>query len=185
MVIKEFDLEQFKLFMAQQSKQTRIYIGGDSERLVVNGVPYADYSTIVVVHIDGSKGCRVFGELVRERDYDNKISKPTNRLFMEAIKIAELYAVIQDVVQGFDVEIHLDLNGKKIHNSNLVVSQAVGYIQGSCQIQPKIKPEAFAASYGADHFKTILYYQKNKASAKSHGVNKPAKKRKGKKPKVA
>lgn len=158
---KQFDIEAFKEFLSTQSKATKIYIGGDSERIFVQGKPHADFATIVVVHIDGSKGCRVFGELVRERDYDQKIDRPTNRLFMEAVKIAELYARIEDIIKPFEVEIHLDLNGKKIHNSNLVVAQAVGYIQGCCQIQPKIKPEAFAASYGADHFKTILYYQRN------------------------
>jgi predicted RNase H-related nuclease YkuK (DUF458 family) len=49
-----------------------------------------------------------------------------------------------------EIEVHLDLNPKKNYASNLIVDQAIGYIRGTCNVIPLIKPEAFAASYCAD-----------------------------------
>jgi predicted RNase H-related nuclease YkuK (DUF458 family) len=36
-----------------------------------------------------------------------------------------------------------------------VISQAVGYIKGVCNVIPFVKPDAFAASYAADRFKGL------------------------------
>jgi predicted RNase H-related nuclease YkuK (DUF458 family) len=42
-----------------------------------------------------------------------------------------------------------------MHNSNVVLSQAVGYIRGTCNVIPMVKPKAFAATYAADRLKEI------------------------------
>ena len=47
------DLEEVKEFISKQSQNTKIYIGCDSERLIVNNQWYADYILAIVVHIDG------------------------------------------------------------------------------------------------------------------------------------
>jgi predicted RNase H-related nuclease YkuK (DUF458 family) len=69
----------------------------------------------------------------------------------EAIKVAELYQEIEyDLIDMAGVEIHLDVNPDEEYGSSCAVKAAAGYILGTCGIQPKIKPEAWAASYAAD-----------------------------------
>jgi predicted RNase H-related nuclease YkuK (DUF458 family) len=51
-----------------------------------------------------------------------------------------------------DIEIHLDINPEKEHKSSAIVKEAIGYIQGTCQVTPRIKPEAWCASTIADRF---------------------------------
>jgi len=49
----------------------------------------------------------------------------------------------------------LDINPDEQYGSSCVISQAVGYIKGTCNVIPFVKPEAFAASYAADRFKSL------------------------------
>ena len=120
----------------------------------IKGVWYADYINVIVVHIDGKKGCKVFGEIIRERDYDAKRDKPRMRLMTEAYKLSEMYLKLADVLEDRDVEVHLDLNPNEKFASSIVIKEAVGYIVGTCQVQPKVKPASWAASFGADRFKS-------------------------------
>ena len=152
----KLNLQEVKSFIEVQSYETKIYIGCDSERFRNNGVWYADYTLAIVVHIDGKHGCKIFGEIITERDYDQKASKPTYRLMNEVYKISELYLKLSDVLVDRDVEVHLDINPKEEHNSSLVLSQAIGYIKGTCNVVPLVKPQAFAASYCADRLKEIM-----------------------------
>lgn len=147
------NLEEVKDFIRKQTPETRIYLGCDSEKMKVKGVWYADYILVVVVHIDGRSGCKVFGEVIRERDYDAKKDKPRMRLMTEAYKLSELYLKLADVLEDRQVEVHLDLNPNEKFASNIVIKEAVGYIVGTCQIEPKVKPDAWAASFGADRYK--------------------------------
>ncbi|MFM7502133.1 MAG: ribonuclease H-like YkuK family protein, partial [Betaproteobacteria bacterium] len=102
------DLEQVKCFIEAQSAETRIYIGADSHRLVIGNTWYADYTLAIVVHINGKNGCKLFGEVVRERDYDQKKDKPQFRLMNEVYKVADLYLKLADVLSDRHVEVHLD-----------------------------------------------------------------------------
>lgn len=153
---KSIDIQEVKSFIEAQGPNTKIYIGADSERVKKNGVWYADYTLAIVVHIDGRHGCKIFGEVQTEIDYDFKASKPSMRLMNEVYKVAELYQKIADVVGDRDVEIHLDINPNEKHNSSIVIQQAVGYIKGVCNVTPIVKPRAFAASYAADRLKEVL-----------------------------
>jgi len=162
---RTFNIQELETFLQAQSDATKIYIGGDSEKIKYHGQWYADYATVVVVHIDGCKGCRIFGEISRERVYDQKKDRPVMRLMTEVQKISEMYLRIAHLLDRFEVQIHLDLNAKKIHASNVVVQQAIGYIKGVCNIQPQIKPDAWSASYAADRYKEILSYQKSHPTA--------------------
>ena len=156
MLRRKIDLDEVRSFIQSQSLSTRIYIGGDSERLCIDGVWYADYTNVVVVHIDGNRGCRVFGEVVRERDYDQQKDKPRMRLMNEVMKTAQLYLDLADVLEDRDVQIHLDINPDVKHGSSCVISEATGYIRGMCNIVPMVKPDAWAASYCADRLKDII-----------------------------
>ena len=73
----------------------------------------------------------------------------------EVYKISELYLKLHEVLEGRDVEVHLDINPDEHHGSSCVISQAVGYIKGVCNVIPFVKPDAFAASYAADRFKGL------------------------------
>lgn len=160
-----FNIEEVREFIRNQSLETRVYIGADSECTRVDGVWYADYCVAVVVHIDGRSGCKVFGKVERERVYDQKKSRPQMRMMTECYKAAEMYLALSDVLVDRDVEIHLDLNTDESHGSHCALQQAVGYIRGTCSIVPKVKPDAPAASFCADRLKTILSQQGHELKA--------------------
>lgn len=154
--MKKINLEEVKAFIEKQGPDTKIYLGADSERFELNKQWYADYTLAVVVHIDGRHGCKIFGEVQRERDYDQKKNKPAMRLMNEVYKVADMFHALQDVLQDRYVEVHLDINPNEIYGSSCVVQQAIGYIKGTCNVVPMVKPKAFAASYAADRLKQVL-----------------------------
>jgi predicted RNase H-related nuclease YkuK (DUF458 family) len=153
--MKKMDLQKIQEFISTQTPETRIYLGCDSERIKIDGVWYADYVLAIVVHINGNNGCKLFGEVHRERVWDQKPGKPAMRLMTEVYKVSELYLKLADVLEGRHVEVHLDINPDEQYGSSCVISQAVGYIKGTCNVIPFVKPEAFAASYAADRFKSL------------------------------
>lgn len=163
--MKPFDIEEVRKFIESSSPQTKIYIGGDSERLRVEGVWYADYTIAVVVHIDGCHGCKVFGDVQREVDYDRKLNRPAMRLMTEVYKVSDMYLQLAEAIGEREVEVHLDINPNEEYGSSCVIGQAVGYIKGVCQVEPKVKPQAFAASYTADRLKFILGSQETEKAA--------------------
>jgi predicted RNase H-related nuclease YkuK (DUF458 family) len=73
----------------------------------------------------------------------------------EVYKTSELYLKLADVLEGRDVEVHLDINPDEHYGSSCVVQQAIGYIKGTCNVIPFVKPNAWAASYAADRFKSL------------------------------
>ena len=153
--MKKLDLEQVAEFIRAQTPQTKIYLGCDSERLRIDGAWHADYVLAIVVHINGNNGCKIFGEVHRERVWDQKVSKPAMRLMTEVYKVSELYLKLAEVLEGRDVEVHLDINPDEMHGSSCVISQAIDYIKGTCNVIPFVKPHAFAASYTANRFKGL------------------------------
>ena len=157
--MRKFNVEEVKRFLASQGPDTRVYLGADSERLRIDGVWYADYALAVVVHINGCNGCKIFGYVDRELDYDHKKSKPAMRLMTEVYKVSELFQELQHSLEDFHVEVHLDLNKDEEFGSSCVVQQAIGYIKGTCNMTPMVKPDAPAASFCADRLKRILAEQ--------------------------
>lgn len=158
----KIDVNEVKEFISTCSPQTKIYIGGDSERLRNKDNQWViDYTLAIVVHIDGCHGAKVFGEVQREIDYgfDKKQDRPKMRLMNEVYKISELYLALADVLEDREVEVHLDINPNDKYGSSCVINEAVGYIKGVCQVTPKVKPQAFAASYCADRLKEVLHMQ--------------------------
>ena len=154
--MRTIDVQEVKSFIESQGPDTKIYIGGDSERFNLGNVWYADYTLAIVVHVNGNNGCKIFGEVQRERDWDSKKDRPRMRLMNEVYKIAELYLKLQDVLEDRTVEVHLDINPNEMHGSSCVINEAIGYIKGMCNVVPLVKPQAFAASYAADRLKFVL-----------------------------
>jgi predicted RNase H-related nuclease YkuK (DUF458 family) len=145
-------LAEAKAFIEQQSEQSKIYIGCDSEVRVTKRGRFADFYLVVVIHIDQSHGCKIFGEKFTEQDFTTDKKRPTHRLMKEVYKASELYLQLADSIGNREVEIHLDINKDERHASNLVLDQAIGYIKGTCNIVPMVKPESWCATHVADKF---------------------------------
>ena len=162
--LPKIDVEEVRKFIKTQSRGSKIYLGCDSNLVKRRGMWYADYVTVVVIHMEDPNipgrfvGGKIFGEVEREPDYTVKLDKPNMRLLNEVMKTAALFDKLQDVIGSRQVEIHLDINTDPEHASNQVAQQAIGYIRGVCGLTPKIKPEAFAASYCADRFMRVKDY---------------------------
>lgn len=154
---KQFDIEEVKEFIRNSSENTCIYIGADSERYRNKKDEWcADYTVAIVVHMDGRHGCKIFGKVDTERDFDNRHDRPALRLMNEVYRASQMYLDLVDVIGNRHCEVHLDINPDIVHGSSCVVQQAIGYVRGVCNVVPMIKPEAFAASYAADRLKEIL-----------------------------
>ena len=154
-------IEELVDLLYSLDSSTKIYIGTDSVRFKANGRWFAKYASVCVVHMNGKNGCRVFKHRSIEQDYDLKKNRPSLRLMNEVIKSCELYAQLAPFIDEFDVEIHCDVNIDPKFGSNCVATQAAGYVLGVTGLhenQIKLKPNAFAASFGADHYahNTIL-----------------------------
>lgn len=155
--MKKFDLEEVKEYIRSTSESTKIYIGADSERYCrKDGIWQADYTVAIVVHLHGSRGCRIFGDISSEVDYDRRKDRPSNRLMNEVYKATQMYMDLEDAIGDRHVEVHLDLNPDYMHGSSCIINQAIGYVQGVTNIKPMVKPDAFAASYAADRLKEVL-----------------------------
>ena len=155
--MKNMNIDEVRDFIQNTSDLTCIYIGADSERYRgKDNHWYADYTVAVVIHIDGSRGCKVFGQVSTERDYDKRHDRPAYRLMNEVYKASAMYLELYEAIGDRHVEVHLDINPDELHGSSCVIQQATGYIRGMCGFAPKVKPDAFAASYAADRLKEIL-----------------------------
>lgn len=154
---KKISEQEVIAFMQTMSPETKVYLGADSEKVKVNGKYFADYTVVIVVHIDGSKGCKLFAETTREADYDQDASKPFTRMMMEAQKVAELHDRFKDIFYDFEVSIHLDINPKKSAGSSCAMEAARGYVKAMTTVEPELKPLAFAGSYAADRAKELGY----------------------------
>jgi len=151
--MRQINIEEVKEFILHQSSETKIYIGCDSERFRTNNIWYADYVLAIVVHINGKHGCKLFGEVQRERDYDQKVDRPRFRLMNEVYRASDMYLKLADVLEGRHVEVHLDINPDQMYGSSCVIQEAIGYIRGTCNVIPLVKPHAWAATHAADRFK--------------------------------
>lgn len=150
------DVDEVKRYISEQSAETKIYFGADSERVNIEGKWCVDYLLVIAVHIDGKHGAKVFGEIQRDyADYDKNLGRPRLRLMNEVYRISELYTRFAEFLEEREVEIHLDLNPKLIHGSSCAVAEAIGYVKGVCGIDPIVKPHSWAASICADRLKTM------------------------------
>lgn len=149
-MFNENEILEIKEYLDQTPETSRIYLGSDSKKFKKGRGWYARYTVVLVVHIAGCNGGKVFSYTETERVYDD-VKSPRLRLVTEAYKVSEAYLSLADVLDAFDVEVHLDLNSNPDHFSNKVVKEAVGYVTGVTGQKVKIKPDAWAAAHTADH----------------------------------
>jgi predicted RNase H-related nuclease YkuK (DUF458 family) len=155
-MLSEKKINQIREVLKASSPESRVYIGNDSSRhRDKQDVWHATYTTAVVIHMIDEHGmghgCRVFTETQKMVDYDNHKSKPFTRMMQECYLAVEAYQQLEEDLLEHDVEVHLDINKSEMHGSNVAHNAAVGYAVGVTGRPVKTKPEAFAASYVADH----------------------------------
>lgn len=156
---KQITPEEIAAFLKNCGPETRVYLGADSERHRYQGVWYADYTIACVIHIDGCKGCKLFGEVHTERDLDQRQDRPFNRMMTEAMKVAELYLRLKEVLYDYEVEVHLDIATDQVNGSSCAAAAATGYIKAMCNVTPILKDHtggtSFAASFAADRVREV------------------------------
>ena len=151
----EKQLNDIVELLCDVDSNTKIYIGSDSVRFKKNGEKFFRVASVLVVHMNGRNGCKVFRQRSTHRDYDSKMSRPSQRLMTEVMQTCELYHQVAPLISEFPVEIHADINPDEKHGSSCVAQQAAGYILGVTGLseeQIKLKPDAFVASFSADHY---------------------------------
>ena len=154
MTSKRNMIEEAKAAIRASSATSSVYVGCDSVRFKkkVRGRTqyFARYATVVVLHMESAHGCKLFYKEDILPDYGRKTESLVNRLIQEASFAIEVVQEIATVVGDRHFEVHLDINAHEAHASNKAASQACGYVLGVTGIQPKIKPQAFAAMFAAD-----------------------------------
>jgi predicted RNase H-related nuclease YkuK (DUF458 family) len=136
--------------LIQCDKNTKVYLGCDSIRYFVNNETWARYATVAIIHKNGKNGCRIFSNISKQRDFDPKPNKPRMRMLNEVQNVCNLYLQLKPFISEFNIEIHLDINTDPKHGSSCVVNEAAGYVLGMTGVEPKYKPDSWAASFGAD-----------------------------------
>jgi predicted RNase H-related nuclease YkuK (DUF458 family) len=157
-----FDIEECRRFIRAQSPETKIYFGSDSSRYKRNGKWYADYATAIAIHINGRNGCRVFGEIITELDFDGRKDRPARRLMREVELVAEMFRKLIDDVGTRHCEVHCDINPDKRFGSSCVIENALAYLHGTCHEASVIHTKNLApcASFVADRLSQILDEQR-------------------------
>lgn len=144
-------IEQMVELLIGLNKNTKIYLGCDSVRFRKNGRTFAKFATVAIVHMNGKHGCKIFKHISTEPDYDVKKNRPKMRMMNEVSKVCQLYTQLIPFIDEFDIEIHLDINLDPMYGSNCAANEAAGYVLGMTGIEPKLKPDSWAASFGADN----------------------------------
>ncbi len=155
---RKFNWDKIRKFLDSVSDESTLYVGVDSQVYKKNGVWYANYFKVIVVHIDSCRGCKIFGETDTEIDYNQNKKRPLQRLMNEVYKVSELYLKLAEHTDK-EIFVHLDINPSDKHVSSLVLSQAIGYIKGVCDTEPVVKPDSWAAAHAADRFLRTSYHE--------------------------
>lgn len=141
--------EDAKKAIEESSLESSVYVGCDSVRIQKNKVWYIRFCTVVVLHLDSSKGCKIFYNIRREREYAYNIRQRLLQEVMEATNTA--YDLLEHIGPR-KLEVHFDLNSSPKHKSNVAVKEALSYARSMLPNVPaRIKPLAFAAAHCADH----------------------------------
>ena len=140
-------IEAARQAIIDSSPTSSVYIGCDSMRYRKGEGFIARYSTVIVLHKDSKHGCQLFHNTVTIPDYGNL----KQRLLNEVMYAIEAATGIIDVVGDRHLEIHLDINTNARHKSSVAVKEALGYVRGSLNMEPKMKPYSFAATHAADY----------------------------------
>jgi uncharacterized protein len=143
-----FNFNEIKDEIQRSPADSSIYIGADSKVYSSKGVQMVAYVTVIILHFGTSKGAKIFKSYRTDRHY----GEIRLRLMSEVGDAIAAALEVVDVIGDRNFEIHLDINRGAIHKSSILVKEATGYVLGTLGIEPKLKPDSFAASSVADRF---------------------------------
>jgi hypothetical protein len=139
-------LEDAVAAIKKSSIDAQIFVGCDSVRYKKSKLWEARYDTVIVLH-HPRDGCSIFAKSVVQHDFGNI----RQRMLNEVGHVVEAATMIIDAIGPRYMEIHLDMNTQPQFKSNVAVSEAIGWVRGATGLNPKLKPDAWAASHVADH----------------------------------
>ena len=149
-------LEQ--LFEKEMEKGIRlkVSIGTDSQKAEKGTYKFA---TVILIKTSEDLGGVIVGRggMVISSTYYNEFKAKNKelvneRMVFEVSKSVEVAYEIAPLLDLYEIplEIHADINPDPRHESNKALQQAIGYILGMGYVF-KVKPDAWTASYAADH----------------------------------
>ena len=157
--VREFDYDEIKRFIRASHPESIIMIGCDSVRKETAGKASATYATVVAVRKSSGAGVyhgsKLFSSVVRMPDYgkvikSGKIANLRTRMMQEVSLALEAFTNLQDVLEGRQWEIHIDINSREDCESHVALADARGYVLGVTGREPLAKPFGHAASFAAD-----------------------------------
>lgn len=154
-------VEQILIEEIEKGHKLHVSIGTDSQRsgrgykfatviLITTEKDLGGGTTVgrggIVIHATYTLGAEDRVYLKRGKEGVNE------RMIVEVGKSIEVAYEIAELLDSYNIklEIHADINPNPKHESNKALQEAIGWILGM-GYNFKIKPEALAASYGADH----------------------------------
>lgn len=125
-------------------RSVNVFVGTDSQ----NHLSFTRFVTVICLQVERNGVHVLVNRMDLPKIYDYKY-----RLLKEADVSAEFARNNKYFFKNnnIPIEIHCDYNSKSYHKSNLVVTEAMNYLN-TMGFTAKIKSEAFGASYAADHF---------------------------------
>lgn len=149
-MFNETEKVEIAQYLNDMPANSSIYIGADSVKFKRKGQWYARYNVAFIIHIASCHGGKIFHTTSVERDYDPKKEKPRMRLMNEVYKAVGVYMEFAELLEDLPVEIHIDINSDKKHNSSIVLKEALGYVKGMTGHNAVPKPDGWAASHAGD-----------------------------------
>lgn len=140
--IQKIDWNEVREAIKNSSPSSSIYVGCDSK----NKKAHTIFALVVVIHIDSSKGGKVYYESLRTP----RVKAIRQRLMREVEMAVTASFEIADFIDDRKFEVHLDINSDPKHQSSVVCKEAIGYVESQgfiCQI----KPNSPMSSHCADH----------------------------------
>lgn len=137
-------------YLNDMEENSSVYLGCDSVRFKKKGQWFARYTVAFIIHKGSKHGAKIFHTTDVERVFDKAPSKPRLRLMAEVRRVIDVYLQFEYDLMDIPTEIHIDINSKKEHNSNLVLKEAKGMVMGFTGLEAVEKPAAFAASFAGD-----------------------------------
>lgn len=131
------------------TEKFHLYIGTDS--LKTRARNRVVYATVICMYIKGKGGHVIYN---RTKRFD--IKDMYTRLWEEVEYTAQVTKYLEEnnVFIEAPVEVHLDLSSNLSNKSSSLHKSAIGYVE-SMGFSVRVKPDASAASYIADHIVRI------------------------------
>ena len=135
-----------------------VYVGTDSQTL---GRGAYSFATVIIIRKfksqDNRKTGNGEGAMLVTSTYNKSFKAKnkeavTERMVFEVSKSIEVAYEIAPILDQYEIplEVHADINQNPLYESNKALQQSIGYIIGM-GYSFKVKPDAFASSYGADY----------------------------------